>query len=148
MTWQSSWHFINQPYFDKGGDAEDFPNFKPPATKIDEALDALIKFLKGDSSSENTEYVKTIKENFKDENDQKSFALRLVIHYIGDIHQPLHAVALVDHDYPKGDAGGNFEKVPDTHHDGVDNLHAIWDSVIYEFPGYQTLVSFNLVLIM
>ena len=57
-------------------------------------------------------------------------------------------MALVDQDYPKGDEGGNFEKVPDTHHDGVDNLHAIWDSVIYEFPGYQTLVSFNLVLIM
>ena len=112
------------------------------------ALDALIKFLKDDSSSENTEYVKTIKENFKDENDQKSFALRLVIHYIGDIHQPLHAVALVDNDYPKGDEGGNFEHVPDTHHDGVSNLHAIWDSVIYEFPGYQTLVSINLVLIM
>ena len=42
-------------------------------------------------------------------------------------------MALVDHDYPKGDEGGNFEKVPDSHHDGVDNLHAIWDSVIYEY---------------
>ena len=141
MKWQSSWHFINQPYFDQGGSREDFPDFNPSPTHIDEALDALIKFLKDDTSSGSTEYMKTIKENFEDEQDQKAFALRLIIHYIGDIHQPLHTVAEVNHSHPKGDKGGNDEKVPDTTGDGVDNLHAIWDSVIYKYPGYAKLVS-------
>ena len=141
MTWQASWHFINQPYFDKGGSAEDYPDFKPPSQKIDDALDALTRFLKGDSSAEETEFLKVIKENFSDVQDQKAFALRLVIHYIGDIHQPLHVVAEVDSNHPRGDKGGNDEKVPDTSGDGVDNLHAIWDSVIYDYPGYVKLVS-------
>ena len=66
MTWQSSWHFINQPYFDEGGSADDYPDFKPPTQKIDDALDALTRFLKDDNSAEETEYLKVIKENFKD----------------------------------------------------------------------------------
>ena len=40
--------------------------------------------------------------------ERLSYALRLLIHYIGDIHQPLHAISRVDSKYPKGDAGGNF----------------------------------------
>jgi len=63
-----------------------------------------------------------------------------VIHYLGDIHQPLHAVAEVNSKYPKGDKGGNVEKVPDDGEgDGVDNLHAIWDSVIYTETGWVDL---------
>ena len=27
-TWQVPWHFINIPYFDQGGNQNDFPNFK------------------------------------------------------------------------------------------------------------------------
>ena len=67
--------------------------------------------------------------------------MRLVIHYIGDIHQPLHTISAVDHQFPEGDQGGNLEVVPDQDSSGVLNLHSIWDSVIYDFPGYQTLVS-------
>ena len=83
-----------------------------------------------------------MKQNFDDKADQKSFALRLVIHYAGDIHQPLHTVSVVDHDYPEGDRGGNDEHIPDNG-DGVNELHALWDSVIHDFPGYPTLVSLN-----
>jgi hypothetical protein len=60
-----------------------------------------------------------------------------VIHYVGDIHQPLHAEAEVDSTYPNGDAGGNYEKVPSVN--GVSNLHSIWDSVIYQYTGYPTM---------
>lgn len=66
-----------------------------------------------------------------------STAMRLLIHYVGDIHQPLHATARVDHEYPKGDFGGNFVHLPTK--DGVKNLHAAWDSVAYEFSGYSNL---------
>ena len=34
--------------------------------------------------------------------------------------------------------GGNLQPVfPSVN--GVDNLHSIWDSVIYEYPGYPVL---------
>lgn len=79
-----------------------------------------------------------MQEWFKDESDQKSFALRLVIHYTGDIHQPLHSVSKVDDEYPKGDRGGNSEWI-DPNVSGVGNLHSVWDSVIYEFTGYPDL---------
>ena len=141
MTWQSGWHFIDQPYYDQGGSEKDFPGFVPATETIDMALDALTRYLKGDKSSESSTYVKIIKKNFSVEEEAKSFALRLVIHYVGDIHQPLHTTSVVDHTYPKGDRGGNDEKLPDQHGAGVDNLHAMWDSVIYDFPGYVTLVS-------
>ena len=63
--------------------------------------------------------------------------MRLLIHYVGDVHQPLHATSRVDHNYPRGDYGGNTVYLPEL--DGVDNLHAVWDSVSYEFSGYAHL---------
>ena len=65
--------------------------------------------------------------------------LRLIIHYVGDVHQPLHAAALVDSKYPSGDQGGNAEKIPSK--DGVSDLHFVWDSVLYEYTGTPSLVS-------
>jgi hypothetical protein len=84
-----------------------------------------------------TTYYQQIAAAFPNPADQKSFALRLVIHYVGDIHQPLHAEAEVNKTYPSGDQGGNAEKVPS--YESVSNLHAIWDSVIYLYPGYPVM---------
>ena len=56
---------------------------------------------------------------------------------MGDIHQPLHAVSEVDDKFPEGDRGGNDEWIPNV--SGVGNLHALWDSVIYEYTGYPDL---------
>lgn len=66
-----------------------------------------------------------------------SFALRLIIHYAGDIHQPLHATSRVDHEYTHGDYGGNAFRLP--YKESAGNLHAVYDSVFYEFTGYPTL---------
>jgi len=60
-----------------------------------------------------------------------------VIHYAGDIHQPLHATSLVDSHYPSGDAGGNFEHLPSIC--GASNLHAVWDSVGYDYCGFPDM---------
>lgn len=62
----------------------------------------------------------------------------MIIHYVGDIHQPLHAVAKIDATYPKGDMGGNKEYLPSTPC-GASNLHSVWDSVAYLYCGYPTL---------
>ena len=57
----------------------------------------------------------------------------MLVHYVGDIHQPEHSATLVDSKYPQGDEGGNAEKIPSV--DGADDLHFVWDSGIFEYPG-------------
>jgi len=43
----------------------------------------------------------------------------------------------VDSKYPKGDAGGNFFTVPSK--DIANNLHSVWDSMVYEHPETPSL---------
>jgi len=65
-------------------------------------------------------------------------ALRYVIHFVGDIHQPLHAVARDSDEHPDGDRGGNDFNIvsPDAfagEHEPK-NLHALWDLGAGIFP--------------
>lgn len=59
------------------------------------------------------------------------FNLRFLIHYVGDVHQPLHATSRYTQDYPNGDAGGNLYPLADM--GNIDELHALWDSVIFKY---------------
>ena len=59
-----------------------------------------------------------------------SFHLRLLIHYIGDIHQPLHTTSRFTESFPNGDEGGNYFRL--LKKGEVDNLHALWDSALYD----------------
>jgi hypothetical protein len=59
-------------------------------------------------------------------------ALRYIIHFVGDLHQPLHAIT-------NADEGGNcvpvkyFRREPSEHSNHYSpNLHAIWDTAILE----------------
>jgi hypothetical protein len=61
----------------------------------------------------------------------KSLALRLLIHYYGDIHQPLHSVGRYSQENPKGDKGGNEFELK--YHLGAKNMHSLWDSVLYTY---------------
>lgn len=56
----------------------------------------------------------------------KSYDLVWLLHLVGDIHQPLHAVTRVTQAHPKGDAGGNSVKL---FGDAAPNLHSYWDSL-------------------
>jgi hypothetical protein len=51
----------------------------------------------------------------------QAIALRYLIHYVGDIEQPLHCSTGVTTNSPTGDAGGNFFSL------GGGNLHSFWD---------------------
>ena len=56
----------------------------------------------------------------------KAVALCWILHLTGDMHQPLHNVALFSRSYfPKGDRGGNDINV--AWEDDTRNLHAVWD---------------------
>lgn len=73
----------------------------------------------------------------------KAIALRMIIHIVGDIGQPLHSSSLVDGDF--NDAGGNgikFEqpivlKNLDETNSTQNNLHKVWDGTLgiyLQFP--------------
>ena len=55
---------------------------------------------------------------------EKAFFLRLLVHFVGDIHQPLHCANRYSQLYPNGDAGGNRFKVIAPY---GKNLHQAWD---------------------
>lgn len=140
-SFQSNWHFVDQPYLDKGGSLSDF-SFVPDTVQVVDALQNLSDWLSGNGTAYKTStYYTQIKSYFPVEADARSFALRLIIHYVGDLHQPLHAVAEVDSTYPSGDKGGNAESIPSK--SGANNLHAVWDSVAYEYAGTPVLPLSN-----
>ncbi len=67
----------------------------------------------------------------------KAQALRLIIHFVGDIHQPLHCATRVDATNHDGDRGGNLVSLTVTGANGQPkktNLHSYWDGGIGNFP--------------
>lgn len=64
--------------------------------------------------------------NSKKSNEfEKGFSLRILLHVVGDLHQPLHAASRVSKSMPAGDRGGN--KVALRKNPIADNLHLYWD---------------------
>jgi len=69
------------------------------------------------------------------DSQEKADALRFLIHFVGDLHQPLHAVS-------NNDLGGNcvpvafFDEAPQLRNQQLEiyspNLHAVWDTNILE----------------
>jgi len=66
----------------------------------------------------------------KQANDlDKARMLRFIIHFVGDIHQPLHSVNYFSSQFPGGDQGGNLWKINDPKYH-MPQLHELWDSGI------------------
>ena len=63
-------------------------------------------------------------------------ALRFIIHFVGDIHQPLHCTTRVTAANPDGDRGGNLFKIKILKNGKLQdsNLHSYWDGGIGAFP--------------
>lgn len=57
--------------------------------------------------------------------NEKALNLRLLIHFVGDIHQPLHTASFYSKRWRTGDHGGNFYTIT---HPYAKNLHRYWDS--------------------
>jgi hypothetical protein len=75
-----------------------------------------------------------LKTNVKNLTAERSLFARYLIHMVGDIHQPLHSVALFNKTYPKGDLGGNLLKIK-TLNGTIQNFHAFWDSGAYRLQN-------------
>jgi len=89
------------------------------------------QFVKAVSESDNNVYTAILKAEatLKDKNvgpDQKNEALKNLIHFVGDAHQPMHISR-------KEDKGGNTIQLQ---FDGKGtNLHALWDSKLIDHEG-------------
>jgi hypothetical protein len=94
------WHYIDIPLADSKIDlARECPN--------------------GDCVIAKTEQFLAILKDPKADKDAKGQALKFVIHFVGDLHQPLH-------DEDNGDKGGNTRQVIFDGH--PDYLHWVWDT--------------------
>ena len=57
--------------------------------------------------------------------DEKAVFLAFLVHFVGDIHQPLHVSSYKTKSMPRGDEGGTLYPIRAPH---ANNLHAFWDS--------------------
>lgn len=80
---------------------------------------------------------------------EKGIAVRILVHVVGDIHQPLHAATRVSREYPEGDRGGNDVALYKNRI--ARNLHAYWDKGAGLFIGKrrygQTWIKRNAIAI-
>lgn len=115
-----TWHYINYPLgllpnsikFDQPGIQGDI--FVAMKMSIDELADSSV--------------------------DQKEKARKIswLLHLVGDVHQPLHTVALTSGDFSGGDHGGNSECIfPDEN--GAIILHSYWDDLLGASPLNQVI---------
>ena len=112
-----NWHFVNLPAgLDKQG-VYDFLE-KDTAASVYTEVPAMIGILKDKQSTAS----------------QKVFAMRMLVHLVGDLNQPMHTAR-------KEDLGGN--KIYVTWFGEKSNLHRIWDDELIDYQrlSYMEYVS-------
>lgn len=108
----STWHYIDLPYSMDGTNA-------PADNEIENVVWAIKQ---GYSTMTGYKRDSAILET--------ALMIRYLIHFVGDLHQPLHASTMFSSKFPSGDRGGNSFKV---YFDSqISNLHSLWDSVLGE----------------
>jgi len=106
----NEWHYLNKPY-----------NYDGLINVISEngpdALDAIAQAV---STLTNKKRSSALLED--------AIQLRLLIHIVGDIHQPLHVATLYSRNFTNGDEGGNSFKIQ--YDSEINELHALWDAAL------------------
>lgn len=92
-----TWHYVNMPLDARYEDTE-----KNPEGDMVTGIEKCMKVLKNENSS----------------TEDKRFYLKMLVHLVGDLHQPMH-IGL------KEDLGGN--KIQVQWHGKGSNLHRVWD---------------------
>lgn len=128
--WQSDFHFKKIAWIEEGKESD--YDIQSSPRNISVGLDDITSWLsgkRGDDYKDGYMYTFLMKKFDGDENVAKSYALRLLIHYMGDIVQPFHSEYRYNSEYPAGDKGANSFPLPN--HYGVSELHALFDEVLY-----------------
>ena len=113
------WHYINLPFV-AAADAGNAQPSPPKVTNVVEHLEQIETDLKSSAVAANT----------------RAVALCWYLHLMGDLHQPLHAVAWFSPTFngPTGDQGGNQVAVqPKT---APVKLHTFWDGLLGTGESY------------
>ncbi|HEU4903998.1 MAG TPA: S1/P1 nuclease [Flavisolibacter sp.] len=107
FNYLNSWHYVN---LEKGLSREQVLTFlqTDTATDVYTQINFLVKELKNRNLSL----------------EKKRMYLRLLIHFVGDVHQPMHTGR-------KEDLGGNRVRV--NWFNTPSNLHAVWDEALINF---------------
>ena len=110
----NDWHYIGRPFFDGVPVKLAVPNSPNIREKIIEQIRVLQKSRHFDQAD----------KEHKDEKTQAAYAVAVLIHLIGDVHQPLHCINRYSLGFDEGDEGGNgfpldFPQAP--------KLHTYWD---------------------
>ncbi len=116
------WHFIDTPYF---ADNTVLPKNPMPSDNIVWAIQQCL----------------TVLQNPNTNRFEKAFFLRMLIHLVGDAHQPLHCINRYSRIFPNGDNGGNLFLLPPP---DPSNLHAYWDDGLGLFDAYNASGSLTL----
>jgi len=106
------WHYVDIPL---------------QATRYDAARDCRVQDGEGDCALAEIDRLVATLRNRQAPAVDRAQALKFLVHFIGDIHCPLHASD--DHD-----KGGN--QVGVTLVNQATNLHAVWDSGLIQLAGY------------
>ena len=123
----AAWHFVNIP--------DDRSTYDPEADCKNGAcaVDAIGRF-------------KAVLADCSKPAADRLQALKFLVHFVGDIHQPLHATDRWDAYTGKDDQGGNL--VPVTFFGQATNLHAVWDTglimrTVYDWGAYVVRLETN-----
>ena len=65
---------------------------------------------------------------------------RLLVHFMGDLHQPLHTCTLFNTNFTAGDQGGNLFTITGLDAKEVD-LHTFWDNMLNLIPSVERPVD-------
>jgi hypothetical protein len=125
--WQSSWHFDDQAIFGDNTPIDQL-DVKVELKNISTVMPQLYNWLDGKPDTSSLAYT-TVMKHSKSEDEGKAQALRLLIHFYGDVHQPLHNANRYTKDKPSGDRGGNDFLLK--YHYTANELHAVWDTTVY-----------------
>ena len=137
---RGTWHYVNLPIYLTEHDA----------ASLDGQLDHNMSLQFEPPLQQNLNVVQALQGNLAVWQDQsaanadKAVALCWILHLTGDLHQPLHTVALFSRGhFPAGDRGGNDIRIDRSPR--PTNLHAVWDSLPNEFadltPSASTLAT-------
>jgi len=111
-----NWHFSDQPYF--RGSYSPAKNPQPNPEDVAWAILDSINYLESNSEDPLGKSSTIL---------GKSITLRNLIHFVGDIHQPLHTSSMFDATHQNGDQGGNLFLIKHYRNDTWNNLHFVWD---------------------
>ena len=104
----STWHYIDLAVSLTNLSEIITNSYPPPSTNVVWAIQQCISTLQNPASTLSNQAV----------------ALRFLLHFVGDIQQPLHCADGYSASFPSGDAGGNgFTLTGDW-----SNLHSLWDA--------------------